>query len=287
MSLTAFPYPGGKTPYANQIISYFPQHDRYVEPFGGGGSILLNKPASHVEVYNDYNNDVVHFFRVLREHREELENWLEYVPFSRELYDRWRCEYREGLRPADDIERAGRWYALRYMSFGGDLDGRGGFKASGKRNDARRFRNSIDELDAVAKRFDEVVIECEDYQEVIDRYDNEDSLFYLDPPYLEDGDRYYETGQGFDHERLMDALSDVKGYWICSYGALPDGLESNSITVREFTARYGIEEAVGENKSESVERLAMNFDPDTEPAFSGPEQATLGFTVEADGGDQR
>ena len=73
MSLSAFPYVGGKTILAEWIIDQLPSHTVYVEPFGGSASVLLNKPRSNVEVYNDLDGDVVQFFEVARERPDELE----------------------------------------------------------------------------------------------------------------------------------------------------------------------------------------------------------------------
>ena len=60
-------YHGGKVRLAAKIISLFPQHDGYVEPFGGGAAVLLAKPRSRLEVYNDIDGDIVTLFRVLRD----------------------------------------------------------------------------------------------------------------------------------------------------------------------------------------------------------------------------
>lgn len=266
--LSAFPYPGGKTPYVNQILRHFPEHRRYVEPFGGSAAMLLNKPKSYVEVYNDINDDVVHFFRTVREQRDELVEWLRTVPFSRKLYEEWVDEYFDGYRPDDDIERAGRWFFLRYTQYGGKVAGRSGFKASGKRNEARSFRGGIEALDDVLDRFAEVTIENADYREVIDRYDGEEAFFYLDPPYLGPGDGLYDTE--FDHAELANTLADIEGRWLCSYGnEAPEPVVDAATHVGSFEAMYSLGYTVDEGRVESEETLLANYDPDQEPEFLG------------------
>jgi len=271
-----FPYPGGKTPYVDHITDCFPMHHTYVEPFGGSASVLLNKQPSYAEVFNDLNNDIVHFFRVLRDREEELAEWVSRVPFSRDVFDRWADAFwTNDHRPEDDIERAGRFYYLRFANFNGRLDRRNGFKTGGKRNEARSFRSAIANLEAVADRLAEVTIEAQDYRAVIERYDRDDTLFYLDPPYVDATDAYYRDDDlEFDHAALVETLADVEGYWICSYGDLPEGFAEIATTVSGYTARYSMRYA--DRRDEAAERLVMNFDPTNVPAFSEPEQTTLG-----------
>jgi DNA adenine methylase len=273
--LSAFPYPGGKTPYVTQILDQFPEHRRYVEPFGGSAAVLLNKPPSYVEVFNDLDDDVVQFFRVARDRCEELQEWLRRTPYSEALYERWQSAYTAGERPDDEIERAGRWFYLRYTNYGGSPDRRAGFKRPGKRNEARSYRGGIDEIAAIVDRFQEVTIAKEDANSLIDRYDHEETLFYCDPPYYAADERYYPAASGFDHGEFVDALRDRDGRWIVSYDVLPPGLGSLATTVAKFTVRYSLPNANSEQREESTEKLAMNFDPAEVEPFNAVAQTTL------------
>ena len=60
------PYFGGKSRLAPWIVSMFPAHRVYVEPFFGGGSVLLSKKPSSIEIVNDLDGSVVAFWRALR-----------------------------------------------------------------------------------------------------------------------------------------------------------------------------------------------------------------------------
>jgi len=167
----AFPYPGGKAALAPWVLDHVADHETYVEPFGGAASVLFAKPRSDVEIYNDADRDVVGFFEVLRTRRDELLEYLRAVPFSRSAYDEWsQAFFGDAERPDDPVVRAGRWFALRYLTFGAKL-GREGFAAFAGRNLAVSMKRQTERLDQFADRLRDVVVECGDYAEVLERYD--------------------------------------------------------------------------------------------------------------------
>lgn len=269
--VSVFPYPGGKGRESDWIISKMPPHDCYVEVFGGSGAILYNKPASHNEVYNDANYDLVQFFEMLRTREDDLVEWLNCVPYARSVYDKWADAYYEGFRPADPIERAGRFFALRHMQFAGDNSMKNGFKVRNYRTPARTFNNARKRLHEIAGRFGEVIIECRDWLNPADRqvllegYDADwddpeepDVLYYMDPPYIGNEDYY---GVTFDHDEFVDSLSGLGGRWMVSYTELPQGLEDYNVMERERRHRMTRGDSI------ATERLACNFDPADEPSF--------------------
>ena len=88
---------GGKFYLCHRIISLFPPHHTYVEPFGGAASVLLNKPPSEVEVYNDLDQRITRLFRVIRDSGTELQRRLALTPYS-------EIEFHNAEEPATDEE---------------------------------------------------------------------------------------------------------------------------------------------------------------------------------------
>lgn len=273
MANNVFGYPGGKTQMADWIIDHFPDHQCYVEVFGGSAAVLANKEPSNSEVLNDRDGDIVQFFEVLRDRADELVAWLEDTPHSRELHERYGEAFYDGSRPDDPVERAGRFWYLRETSFGGKYRTLSGYNGSRKRNVARRTRNKRDRLQAFSERFDHVQIENLDFAELMERYDSPETLFYCDPPYVAEGDVLY-SGADFDHGRFVSELAALEGDWIVSYTDLPDGLEEHAVVVDEREQRYRIAQGDGWEKT-NTERLVMNFDPRERPSFSAPMQASI------------
>ncbi|MFN3834157.1 MAG: DNA adenine methylase [Allorhizobium sp.] len=190
---------GGKWRIAPWVISHFPPHRVYVEPFGGAASVLLQKPRALSEIYNDLDRDLVRMFRVIREEPTELARAIALSPFARD-------EYRELYEPADDDLEATRRFIVR--SFMG-MNSKGALTRSGF--DARtnpdgftsRLRAMVDlpeQIALVAGRFLHVVIENTDAAKLVQRYDRDDALIYLDPPYVAET----RSGKYYNHE-MTDA----------------------------------------------------------------------------------
>lgn len=284
MGKSVFPYPGGKSKYADLIINLLPEHTAYIEPFGGAAGVLFTKPESRVEVYNDIDSDIVHFFSVLRDQSDDLIEWLEAVPYSRELHEEWREEfYHDQYRPDDDVERAGRFFFLRYAQFSARYDRpvsmHTSTAAQGGTNVAKKFSNKRNILDEFARRLDGVVIENRSYKDVVDRYDDEDTVFYFDPPYYNAQDTYYrheEYTSEFDHEEFVNVLSEIDGKWIISYNEIPPAFDDIEYLEVSEVQRHSIGSGgKGDGDKDRKERVLMNYDPDNVPSFRESTQTGL------------
>lgn len=216
-------YYGGKWKLADWIISFFPRHTCYVEPFGGMASVLMRKDPSRVEVYNDLSSEVVNLFRVLRDDQasQELRRMLDLTPYARE-------ELFDAYAPANDpIERARRTIVLASMAYNagkGLKRNHNGFRtsSSGYHRMPQDFMSSTRNLAAITSRLKEVIIENRNYKNLIEQHDSKTTLFYVDPPYLRDtrSDRdsfyHHEFDSEQDHEQLAEVLKKVKGFVILS-----------------------------------------------------------------------
>lgn len=275
-----FPYPGSKTRLAPWIISHFPAHETYVEPFGGSAAVLVNKPPSHNEIFNDRDGDIVHFMRTLRDRADDLVEWLNATPFSRELHRKYAGQFYAGYRPDDDIERAGRFFYLRNSQFAQKYDGLSGFRLSQVRNHATQYQNRVAALEVVRNRLASVQIERLDYVELVERLDGPETTFYFDPPYVDVGDDLYSHGV-FDHNRFTELLDRLEADWLVSYTDLPNGLESG-YHVAERESRGTMRTGQGDWDQQNTERLVMNFDPEATPQFVSEDIEQRTFAEVAD-----
>lgn len=266
MSQGFFPYPGGKAQYAGWIIDHFPDHDCYVEVFGGGGGVLYHKPRSKIEVYNDLADEVWHFFDTFSRRPDDVVARLEDVYYAEPQYREW-----VDTIPEDPIDRAARFFFLRYSNWGSKLDP-AGFRRMKHRSVADQFRDAVETLPERAERLHGVTIENLDWSEAVDKYDGDDTLFYLDPPYVDVGDDLYAHEGVFDHDAFIERLDDVDAYWVVSYDKLPDRLPDTLDTVAERKTKNRVSNGQEDGSPERTERLLMNYDPSSVSGFGGRSQ---------------
>lgn len=216
---------GGKGIMVSKLLSLLESpeidatHRTYVEPFGGGASLLFAKPPSPVEIYNDLDSGLVNFFRVLRD-EEKFQRFYRLVsltPYSREEYyfcrDTWEgCE--------DDVEHAYRWFVAVRMSFSGHH----GWSFSLKNNHAQSWLSCISRLPEIHERIMRVQIEHLDFRRVFELYDTPKTLFYCDPPYIKEtrrGGSYRCEMTNDDHHDLVRILLNLQGKVMLSGYAHP------------------------------------------------------------------
>src|SRR5690348_9349421 len=109
-----FPWYGGKQSLVPILRDLLPPHQVYLEAFGGGASLLCGKAPSRLEVYNDMDGGLVHFFRVLRdpECAARLRASLDLTPYARAEFRACQATWMDA---ADDVERARRWFVAVTM----------------------------------------------------------------------------------------------------------------------------------------------------------------------------
>jgi DNA adenine methylase len=224
-------YHGGKWILAPWIISHFPQHRVYTEAFGGAASVLMRKPRSYGEVYNDLDGEIVNLFRVLRGERAgELVAALRLTPFARE-------EFEESYEAAaDGLEQARRTVVRSFMGFGSNAHNRKtGFRSNSNRSGttpAHDWANLPESIAAIVERLRGVAIEHRNAADVIAQHDAPTTLHYVDPPYPK-GTRS-DTGNDYAHEltddqhrELASTLRSVAGMVILS--GYPCGLYDDEL----------------------------------------------------------
>lgn len=210
----AFAWIGGKSKLADDIVSMFPEHQLYVEVFGGALNVLYRKQAPktsrQAEVVNDINGELINLHRVIRTNPQSLSTYLNRLLVSREIFS----DILSGrIRPTNNIERAAFYYYLLSQSFGSKGTT---FAMNAK---SRRPKDIYKDFGKWSRRLKFVTIENMSFEKLIRTYDKEDAFFYCDPPYVSTESYYQHTG-GFgeaEHRKLSEQLHGIKGKFLLSY----------------------------------------------------------------------
>lgn len=253
----ALRYHGAKWILAPWIISYFPPHRIYTEVFGGGAGVLLRKPRSYSEVYNDLDGEIVNVFRVMRDKGAALKRYLSLTPFSR---DEFLLAYG---RSKDPVKMAARTIMKSFMGFGSDsIHNKSGFRADAEKSGttpARDWTNYVRAMDFFVDRIRGVIIENKDATKVLKQHDELDSLHYVDPPYLHEtrrsSKRYRYEMNDEEHIRLAELLRSLKGKVIVS--GYPSERYNELYKGWYMTSRN----ALADGARKRIEVLWMNFQP--------------------------
>ena len=254
---------GGKYYLAKRIISYFPKHSIYLEPFGGAASVLLNKYPAEVESYNDLNLKISRLFRVLQKDGQEFIKKLQFIPYSQYEFD-MAASYPE---KASDLEKSVCDYIRWRQSFGGQ--GRSWSYTTkrargGRAGDVNAWWTAIDQLPYIIERLKDVQILHQPAIKAIERFDDSEALIYCDPPYLHETrslngrDIYEKEMSTEEHTELADVLNKCKSKVIIS--GYPSKLYSklyNSWKKIQFDIAN--HSAGGKTKERKTETLWLNW----------------------------
>lgn len=252
-------YPGSKWSIARWIISYFPDHHSYLEPFFGSGAVLFNKPRSNIETVNDLDDNVVNLFEWIRKDPERLAHEIYWTPYARKVYD----DAFAGM-PKDSLDKAVNFYIRLNMGHGFRTNG----EKVGWKNDVQGRERSYASQDwcnlpekimQAADRLRGVQIENKPAAELIQRFNYPNVLIYADPPYVlctRHGKQYRHEMDDKDQGELLDALLVHKGKVLLS------GYDSDLYNDRLHGWHREETTCYSQARSKKREVLWMNFEPE-------------------------
>ncbi len=210
---------GGKGCFRRKLLPLLPSHTAYVEPFGGGGSVLLGKDPVEIETYNDLDTGLYTFFTVLGNNMLFPHFWSRvcHMPYSRNLYEECKTTW---YATQDPLERAIRWFVVARQSFSGHFGCSWGTCVGSATNDQAQttasWQSIMRELPLIHQRLQRVQIECCDFRDCLRRYQGTGYLAYCDPPYVA-GSR--KSG-GYTHEMTDQDHRDLVGLLLVYDGAV-------------------------------------------------------------------
>ena len=279
---------GNKSSILHILYAVFPmKYGRFIDVFGGSGSVLLGKPEIHpFEVYNDFDKNLVNLFRCMKERtmatvrelgfcnlnsREDFNAIRKFFEQREEFTDEYLSEelllteltlpppeanelkeLRTRITKDHDVRRAAMFLKLLRYSYSSSCK-----SFASQPFDIRKLFGLIKELE---NRMANVVVENQDFETLIKHYDRPDSFFYADPPYFS-SEGMYEVGFGWDdHVRLRDTLKGIKGKFLLSYNDCPEIRELyDGFSLLDFSRTHALVQRY-EAGREFKELLIGNYD---------------------------
>lgn len=241
---------GGKTYLAPFIMANFPDtYTFYGESCIGGGSILISKEPSQIEVINDIDSNIINLYSQLKHNPKEFIEELSKIEYNEDNFN-WAKNYTQN----NDLQSAVAELCVRRMS-------RGGLKKSfswsnrlrgGQPGDLNAFNTFKEYIKDIVIRIKDVEIENLNILDFIKKYDSPEWFLYLDPPYLHATRRatkaYDHEMSEKDHQDMLNLIVNCKckillsGYISPLYMKALKSWNFNSMSVANHSGQTKVKE---------------------------------------------
>lgn len=251
MRIAFYTRQGGKHYLTKDIIQHFPKnYTTYVEPFIGAGHVFFSLPKENhrLEVINDLDKNI---YFVLKDIQKTTADEIMSLDWKK---SKKQFDLLKEFKPKNKIERLYRFLYLNKYSFSGHNN-----NYAGKNKPTFRPENLVKKLDAIKERLKNVVLLNQDYKTVIEKYDSENTFFYLDPPY------YDVILDGYIHkdinpEDLLNVVKNIKGKFLLSYNDHPFIQELfKDYIIKNVSIRYASAISATNNPGKTQELLIKNY----------------------------
>ena len=194
---------GGKYKLLQKIIPLIPQMDTYVEPFGGGGSVLMNLPEGmfRERIINDIDPVYSTLLKGFQKYDGETISEIINGSYTRDDFIRLKES-----NPKSFKDKFFTYLLLKKLSILGHM----------KYIDNTRSTLNTKYTNVYKDALKGVKIYNKDYKFLISKYDSPNTFFYLDPPYMGSSKSHYNF-PAFDIKELLEIMSKIKGKFLISY----------------------------------------------------------------------
>ncbi len=210
-------YYGGKQRMLHYLLALVPPHRTYVEAFAGGASLFWGKAPSKMEVLNDMNGNIANFYTIMKTRFEELRTKVE-CTLHDEYTHRQACQIYRKPEDHDELTRAWAFWTAANMSYAHEVGG--SFQWSRNKKDSWhppvKTHNKRNNFKKYTSRLEHTLIFNKDALKVIEKLDDPETFFYLDPPYVGANQGHYDGYKQEDFTAMIDQLASIKGKFLLS-----------------------------------------------------------------------
>ncbi|KKR00033.1 MAG: Modification methylase CviBI [Candidatus Woesebacteria bacterium GW2011_GWB1_39_12] len=201
-------WPGGKRREIEKIEAHAPENfDLFIEPFVGAGAVFFHLNPQRA-VISDVHSELMNFYsQIAIGNGKEIHQLMSQRKNDEKTY----LEIRDKFSPANDIERAFKFFYLRKTCYRGMLryNLKGGFNAGFGAYKTFKFYELLDEnYQTLLARTGILNVS---FEEIFRNFDSENNFVFLDPPYDSEFTNYGYCKFGKpDHEKLAECFKQTK-----------------------------------------------------------------------------
>jgi DNA adenine methylase len=251
-----------------KLLPLIPEHTCYAEVFGGAAALLLNKPPSLVEVYNDVDSELVNLFEVIRDDVDTFVKRADWLLYSRELYEKWKNDLKNGNVPEDRVERALRFWYLMRSSFAAHPYKGWAFCRNVGRNRPLSLANALGNIRTIHDRLRTVEIDHLDFRRCIKNRDGSETFMFLDPPYLDAEEYRLGIFTLRDHTDLAEILRHAKSKWLLTIGNHPKIRKLyDGFYAEHLKTHLSVPKIIGDKRPTFKQLIVRNYEPPKQPLY--------------------
>ena len=227
--------------------------------------MFFRKTKAKWNVLNDIDSNIVNLYMCVIEKREELVDFLFWLPKSRELFLNFRGEIKENKEiTIPDPKQAAKYFYCIRNSFNKLVHTPFSMNKDMKKDWGKEFKYS-------RKALGGATIENLDFETLFDKYEpRKDDYWYLDPPYIvatEKGTYYMNNFTVEDNTRLRDCVNRIDkagGKFMVSYDYREEVKELyKNYNIQTLNLKYsGATDKARDKKRK--EYIIMNYEPETQ-----------------------
>lgn len=226
-------YYGGKQKLAKKILELIPEHQLYSEVFFGGGAIYFAKEPTQ-SVINDTNNNLINFYRQLKQNNEALINEIDATLYAQEEHRLANRLYQDKVSVEDThfspeekvlVKKAWAVFVLAHQSmysifcntWNASYSERSGGGKSITNNPKKFNQKKVNMLiNGYCERLQNTSIYNDDALYVLKKCDKSHTFHYIDPPYFNSNCGHYKGYNEQDFENLLIQCGQLQGKFMLS-----------------------------------------------------------------------
>lgn len=205
---------GSKRKYSKALLSLFPQHTTYVEPFLGGGAVFWEKEPSPKEVVNDLDSKLVADYTLLKSAPPFGSVYKILTTESAQNEFLRKKHTGKADRIVESLLRRCNGYGGTYIETGTSQ----GVYTDDRKGRVHKVTTHEDKLKRIGeyrKRLSNATLTNKSYEDVLRTYDSPSTFFFMDPPYEKSaGLDYAEGSDTFPFAKFAEDVRRLKGKFL-------------------------------------------------------------------------